>query len=232
MAPHLSSFPVFISGTERVQWFLIHSRSAVWIAEFLTRKPRTNLLPPFKAFDIDDATISLKPPAAITEAQQISTSSRPIAPNDARENPHSIPRLQQFLEVNDDNDFRGLVGDENGQEIETLAEWPTSFLLHPKAFACLGGAKEIRAHEAGLIFIKATIEPTTQPKTLHEKYHTAPMTEATKKKATKPQETALTCRIRPLGATAFSSSSGRFPTEWAPKSKSRTRPNLESRTHK
>jgi hypothetical protein len=45
MAPHLSSFPVFIPGTERVQWFLIHSRSAVWIAEFLTRKPQTNLLP-------------------------------------------------------------------------------------------------------------------------------------------------------------------------------------------
>jgi hypothetical protein len=45
MAPHLSSSPVFTSGTERVQWFLIHSRSAVWIAEFLTRKPQTNLLP-------------------------------------------------------------------------------------------------------------------------------------------------------------------------------------------
>jgi hypothetical protein len=117
-------------------------------------------LSPFKAFDPNDATISLKPPAAaITEAPRISTRSRPIAPNDTRENPHSIPTLRQFLEVNDDNDFRGLVGDRNGQEIETLAEqWPTSFLLHPEAFACLGGAKEIRAHEAGLIIIKAIIE--------------------------------------------------------------------------
>jgi hypothetical protein len=86
---------------------------------------------PFKAFDHDDAAISLKPPVAITEAPRISTRSRPMAPNDARENPHSIPTNQQFLEVDDDNDFRGLVGDRNGQEIETLAEWPTSFLLHP-----------------------------------------------------------------------------------------------------
>jgi hypothetical protein len=37
-------------------------------------------------------------------------------------------------------------------------EWPTSFVLHPEAFASIEGAKEIRAHEAGLIIIKAIIE--------------------------------------------------------------------------
>jgi hypothetical protein len=88
---------------------------------------------PFKAFDPDDATVSLKPPAAITKTPRVSTRNKPIESNKPNKDSHSISTLQQFLEVNDENGFRGFVGDGSGQEIETLAEWATSFRLHTKA---------------------------------------------------------------------------------------------------
>jgi hypothetical protein len=117
------------------------------------------ILVPFKAFDPNDATVSLKPPTAITQRPKVSTQSKRIASNDTQESKHFIATLQEFLEVDDENDFvRGLAGYDKGQEVETLAKWPASFLLHHKVCACLGRAKETWAQEAALIIIWAIIQ--------------------------------------------------------------------------
>ena len=110
---------------------------------------------PFKAFDPDDATVSLKPPTAVAPSPRVSTRGNPVESQNPK---HFIPTLQQFLEVDDENNFMGLAGDDSGQEVKTLADWPTSFLLHPEVFTCLGGVKEIRAREAALILIRAIIQ--------------------------------------------------------------------------
>jgi hypothetical protein len=108
-------------------------------------------LSPFKAFDPDDATVSLKPPTVITQMTRVSTQSKRITSNNTQESKQFIPTLRQFLDVDDDeNDSRRLVGDNNRHKVETLAKWPTSFLLHPEVFACLGGA--------ALIIIRAIIQ--------------------------------------------------------------------------
>jgi hypothetical protein len=109
---------------------------------------------PFKAFDPDEATARLKPPTAITQTPRISTRSKPAG----SESKHFIPTLRQFLEVEYESDFQALAGNDNGEEVETLAEWPTSFLLHPEVFACLEGIKEIRAREAAIVIIKAIVQ--------------------------------------------------------------------------
>jgi hypothetical protein len=113
---------------------------------------------PFKAFDPDDATVSLKPPTVVAHKPRVSTRSKPVASHDPQVPKHFIPTLRQFLEVEDESHFMGLAGNDRGQEVETLAEWPTSFLLHPEIFICLEGAKEIRAREAALIIIRAIIQ--------------------------------------------------------------------------
>jgi hypothetical protein len=115
-------------------------------------------LSPFKAFDPDDATVSLKPPTVVARKPKVSTRSKPVAPHQPPDSKHFIPTLRQFLEVEDGNHFMGLAGDGSGQEVATLAEWPTSFLLHPEVFICLDGAKEIRALEAALVIIRAIIQ--------------------------------------------------------------------------
>jgi hypothetical protein len=55
-------------------------------------------LSPFKAFDHDDATVSLKPPTVVSNKPRVSTCSKSVAPQDLE---HVIPTLQQFLEVED-----------------------------------------------------------------------------------------------------------------------------------
>jgi hypothetical protein len=85
---------------------------------------------------------------------RVATRGNPVDP----QNKNFIPTLQQFLEVDDKNHFMGLSGDDTGQEVQTLVNWPTSFLLHPEVFTCLAGVKEIRAREAALILIRAIIQ--------------------------------------------------------------------------
>jgi hypothetical protein len=109
---------------------------------------------PFKAFDPNDATVSLKPPTVVELTPRIATRGKPID----SQNKNFIPTLKQFLEVDDENHFMGLSGDDTGQEVQTLVDWPTSFLLHPEVFTCLVGVKEIRAREAALILIRAIIQ--------------------------------------------------------------------------
>jgi hypothetical protein len=110
---------------------------------------------PFKAFDPDGATVSLKPPTVVAPTPRVSTRGDPVE----SQNPKNfIPTLQQFLEVDDENNFMGLAGDDSGQEVKTLADWPASFLLHPEVFTCLGGVNGIRAREAALILIRAIVQ--------------------------------------------------------------------------
>jgi hypothetical protein len=122
---------------------------------------------PFKAFDPDDATVSLKPPTVVAHKPRVSTRSKPVASNNPQVPKHFIPTLRQFLEVEDKNHFMRLAGDDSGHEVKTLAESPTSFLLHPEIFICLEGAKEIRAREAALIIIRAIIQSYNPAKTQH-----------------------------------------------------------------
>jgi hypothetical protein len=83
-------------------------------------------LSPFKkAFEPDDATVSLRP---------LTANALPpgFLPEEHPNNPKTLsPTLrleQEFLEEDDGNDFKRLTGAEGGEEVETLAEWPTSFL--------------------------------------------------------------------------------------------------------
>jgi hypothetical protein len=135
-----------------------------------------------------------RPPKAthtvVAHKPRVSTRSEPLASNDPQESRHFIPTLRQFLQVGDENDFMGLAGNDNGEEVKTLAEWLASFLLHPEVFECLGGAKEIRAQEAAFIIIQATSKPTAIPKTRkpNAKGQTVATEAATKRKAKKPTE--------------------------------------------
>jgi hypothetical protein len=52
---------------------------------------------PFKAFDPDNATVSLKPPTVVAPTPRVATRGKPINP----QNKNFIPTLQQFLEVDD-----------------------------------------------------------------------------------------------------------------------------------
>jgi hypothetical protein len=51
--------------------------------------------------------------------------------------------------VDSANQFRDLVGDEDGEEIDELAKLPSSHFVHPQAFLDLGGKREWEASELG-----------------------------------------------------------------------------------
>jgi hypothetical protein len=87
---------------------------------------------PYKAFDPNDATVSLISPRAVAPPPGVSTQSTSLESNDSQASKTSIPTLQQFLEVDYGNAFNGLTGIGSGEKVETLVEWLASFFFHPE----------------------------------------------------------------------------------------------------
>jgi hypothetical protein len=181
----------------------------------------------------------------VAHKQRVSTRSKPVASNDPQVPKHFIPTLRQFLQVEDGNHFMGVAGHDSGQEVETLAEWPTSVLLHPEIFICLEGAKEIRARETALIIIRAIIQSYDPAETQRNgsnstnsdppeaQRNRSNSSHSEEKKAKKPttQKLVWNFHYQQQGAIASLSVSGQSQTEWGPRQTSTTPLNQESPTH-
>jgi hypothetical protein len=95
-----------------------------------------------------------------------------VAPRTSRRPANSlshISSIDQFLNCNSVDEFSGLNGDEDQDEISKIPEKPAIFLTHPLIFDILEGSRELPAAEAGMRMVsslqKNCCETTSQPST-------------------------------------------------------------------
>ena len=80
-----------------------------------------------------------------------------IPPEIRSRSEETIPTLEQFLQVGDEEDFSTLVG-EKGNPISTLSKHPSSFWVHPHLFLAVSGPKSMRAAEMALLVLLSISE--------------------------------------------------------------------------
>ena len=103
---------------------------------------------PFKAFDPAQAMSALQPP-------------RPKRKDNKPK--LLIPSLEMFLNTQTEEDFERLEGDERGENVGILAEWPNCFLAHPNVFNQINSQRQVKASTAGIIIVEAIIAMDGNP---------------------------------------------------------------------
>jgi hypothetical protein len=95
-----------------------------------------NKVAPFKTITATSAVLALTPPTR-------------RGGNKKDQEPTRIPSIQQFAEVESEEDFGDLVGGAEGEEVDVLGKYPSSHFLHPQIFMDIKGKREWEAITLG-----------------------------------------------------------------------------------